>query len=375
MTSASLSPSAAQVPAPLLKPPRHRTRRIWPGLLLTAALAAAAMSLGQLTWLQSHGFSALTLAIVLGMLLGNTAYPWWPKLAEASGPGVQLAKQPLLRLGVVLFGLRLTLMDIGQVGWAGVLVDALVLSSTFTLAVLIGTRWLGLDRRSAMLIGAGSAICGAAAVMATEPVVRARPEQVTVAVATVVVFGTVSIFLYPLLFQLNLGLGWIPGGASGFGLYAGSTIHEVAQVVAAARAVGTDAANTAIIAKMVRVMMLAPFLLLLSLWLGRGQGGGRDGASDSDEKAKITVPWFAFAFVAMVGFNSLQWLPAPLHQAITVLDTGLLAMAMAALGLSTDFGAIRRAGARPLWLAAMLFVWLLVGGALINHGVVRWLGA
>ena len=375
MTSASLSKSNSHVPAPLLKLPRHRPRRIWPGLLLTAALAAVAMSLGQLTWLQSHGFSALTLAIVLGMLLGNTAYPGWPKLAEASGPGVQLAKQPLLRLGVVLFGLRLTLMDIGQVGWAGVLVDALVLSSTFTLAVLIGTHGLGLDRRSAMLIGAGSAICGAAAVMATEPVVRARPEQVTVAVATVVVFGTLSIFLYPLLYQLNLGLGWIPGGASGFRLYAGSTIHEVAQVVAAARSVGTDAANTAVIAKMVRVMMLAPFLLLLSLWLGRGQVGGRDGASDSDEKAKITVPWFAFAFVAMVGFNSLQWLPAPLHHAITVLDTGLLAMAMAALGLSTDFGAIRRAGARPLWLAAMLFVWLLVGGALINHGVVRWLGA
>lgn len=375
MTTASLSKSNSHVPVPLLKLPRHRTRRIWPGLLLTAALAAAAMSLGQLTWLQSHGFSALTLAIVLGMLLGNTAYPWWPKLAEASGPGVQLAKQPLLRLGVVLFGLHLTLMDIGQVGWAGVLVDALVLSSTFTLAVLIGTRWLGLDRRSAMLIGAGSAICGAAAVMATEPVVRARPEQVTVAVATVVVFGTVSIFLYPLLFQLNLGLGWIPGGASGFGLYAGSTIHEVAQVVAAARSVGTEAANTAVIAKMVRVMMLAPFLLLLSLWLGRGQGSGRDRASDSDAKAKITVPWFAFAFVAMVGFNSLQWLPAQLHQAITVLDTGLLAMAMSALGLSTDFGAIRRAGVRPLWLASMLFVWLLVGGALINHGVVRWLGA
>ena len=371
MTSASIS----HAPAPLLKPPIHQTRRIWPGLLLTAALAALAMSFGELAWFQSQGFSALTLAIVLGMLLGNTAYPWWPKLAEASGPGVQLAKQPLLRLGVVLFGLRLTVMDIGQVGWAGVVVDALVLSSTFTLAVLIGTRWLGLDRRSAMLIGAGSAICGAAAVMATEPVVRARPEQVTVAVATVVVFGTLSIFLYPLLFQLNLELGWIPGGATGFGLYAGSTIHEVAQVVAAARSVGIDAANTAIIAKMVRVMMLAPFLMLLSLWLGRGQGSGRGGVSGSGEKAKITIPWFAFAFVAMVGFNSLQWLPAPVHQAITVLDTALLAMAMAALGLATDLGAIRRAGAGPLWLAAILFVWLLVGGALINHGVVRWLVA
>ena len=165
------------------------------------------MALGQIDWLQEHGLSALTLAIVLGMLVGNTVYP---RIAAVSGPGVNLSKQNLLRLGIVLYGLRLTVQDIGHVGLAGVAVDALVLSSTFLLACWIGTRWLGLDRQSAMLIGAGSSICGAAAVMAAEPVVKARAEQVTVAVATVVVFGTLSIFLYPVLFQLNQQWGVIP---------------------------------------------------------------------------------------------------------------------------------------------------------------------
>ena len=348
-------------------------RRLLPGLLTSAVLAAAAMTLGRIDWLQSHGLSALTLAIVLGMLIGNTVYP---RFAAVSGPGVNYSKQTLLRLGVVLYGLRLTVQDVGQVGLAGVAIDALVLGSTFALACWVGTRWLGMDRKTVMLIGAGSSICGAAAVMATEPVVKARAEQVTVAVATVVIFGTVSIFLYPLLFDLNQYWHFIPGGAKGFGVYAGSTIHEVAQVVAAARSVGVETADTAVIAKMVRVMMLAPFLIMLSAWLARddarhtgttGQTGG--------SKPKLTVPWFAFGFVAVVLFNSLGLLSAPVQAVITDIDTALLAMAMAALGLATHVSALRKAGAKPMVLALILFVWLLVGGALINHWVPVLMGA
>jgi uncharacterized integral membrane protein (TIGR00698 family) len=288
----------------------------------------------------------------------------YPHYAEASEPGVQLAKQTLLRLGVVLYGLRLTTQDIGSLGWAGVLVDVLVLGSTLALATLLGTRWLGLDRRTALLIGMGSAICGAAAVMAAAPVLRARAEQVTVAVATVVVFGTLAIFVYPMLYQFNLHVHWVPGGAHGFGLYVGSTVHEVAQVVATARAIGHEAADAAVVAKMVRVVMLAPVLLLLSAgWTG--------GAVPSQEH--VAVPWFAFGFIAVVLFNSLHWLPAPVLALANTLATVLLAMAMAALGLSTQLGAIRRAGIRPLLLAAVLFGWLVVGGALLHHGIMaRW---
>jgi uncharacterized integral membrane protein (TIGR00698 family) len=337
--------------------------RLLPGLLLCGVLAWGGMALGQIGWLQAHGFGALTLAVVLGMIVGNTVYP---AFAECSGAGINFAKQHVLRLGIVLYGLRLTVQDIGQVGLTGVAVDALVVCSTFTLACWIGMRWLGLDRKTAMLVGIGSSICGAAAVMAAVPVVKARADQAMMAVATVVVFGTLAIFLYPLLFELNQHWAVIPTDAHSFGLYAGSTIHEVAQVVAVGRSVGDAAADTAVIAKMVRVMMLAPFLVVLSGWLGAksADGPGR----------KITVPWFAFGFIAVVLFNSFNWLPSGVVTAVTQFDTALLATAMAALGLTTHVAAIRKAGAKPLLLALVLFVWLIVAGALMNRWVPALLG-
>ncbi len=338
--------------------------RYVPGIVLTAALAAGGMALGQIDWLSSHGFSALTIAILLGISVGNTVYP---RFAGFSATGVDFSKQKLLRLGVMLYGLRLTVQDIQHVGMTGVLIDAVVLASTFGLAVWIGTRWLGLDRKTAMLIGAGSSICGAAAVMAAEPVVKGRPEQVTVAVATVVVFGTIAIFAYPMLFDLNQHWNIIPGGFRGFGIYAGSTIHEVAQVVAAARSVSPSAADSAVIAKMVRVMMLAPFLVGLSAWLARADRREIRSEAVTSQKSKLAVPWFAFGFVGVVLFNSLHLLPAGVVAATNQVDTILLAMAMAALGLATHVSSIRKAGVKPLLLAAILFGWLIVGGAAINH--------
>lgn len=341
---------------------RARWRAQGPGLLLCASLTLASLALARFDTTQSLGLSALTLAILLGMVLGNTVYPAW---GERCAPGVHTAKQTLLRLGIVLYGLRLTLQDVGQVGLAGVLIDALVLASTFGLACLLGMRCLGLDRPTAMLIGAGSAICGAAAVMATEPVVKGRPEQVTVAVATVVLFGTLATFTYPLLYTWNLSWQVLTGGASAFGVYTGSTVHEVAQVVAAARSMGAEAANAAVIAKMVRVMMLAPFLMLLSAGLSR-QRGSRSAAVP---RTPLTIPWFAVGFLGVVVLHSVCPLPPAWMPALNQLDNALLAMAMAALGLSTHARVIRQAGLRPVLLAALLWVWLLLGGAAIQQWV------
>ena len=338
----------------------QRLQQLLPGLALTGALAFVSLQMGKIGWLQSNGISALTLAIVLGMVVGNTIYR---RIGAMAGAGVTFSKVNLLRLGIILYGLRLTFQDIGNVGWTGVAIDATVLCSTFGLACFLGTRVFGLDRKTAMLIGAGSSICGAAAVMAAEPVVRGRAEQVMVAVATVVVFGTLAIFLYPVLYHLIAQYHLFDLSPTAYGVYAGSTIHEVAQVVAAGRAIGEQAANTAVIAKMVRVMMLAPFLVILSAVLARGKAGSHDKA------AKLAIPWFAFIFIGVVAFNSLGLLPAGTVATITELDTVLLAMAMAALGLTTHMSAIRRAGIKPLLLAGLLFCWLIAGGAAINHVV------
>ena len=337
-----------------------RYGRLLPGLLLSGMIAWGAIQLGKLEWMQSHGMSALTLAIMLGIVLGNSVYG---RLAPACGAGVAFSKQTLLRLGIILYGFRLTFQDIGQVGLAGIAIDALVLASTFGLAMLLGTTVFKLERNCAILIGAGSSICGAAAVMATEPVVKGRSEDVTVAVSTVVVFGTIAIFLYPVLYQLNQGWQVLGATPTAFGVYIGSTVHEVAQVVAAGKSIGQEAANAAVIAKMVRVMMLAPFLVILSAVLARGKAKG----GSHDKANKLAMPWFAFIFIGVVAFNSLGLLPAGTVATITELDTVLLAMAMAALGLTTHMSAIRRAGIKPLLLAGLLFCWLIAGGAAINQ--------
>ena len=330
----------------------QRCVELWPGLALAAAVAAGAMLAARLPALQALGMGALTLAIVFGIALGNSVFP---AIAARSGAGVDYTKGMLLRAGIVLYGFRVTFQDIAGVGVEGVLIAVVMVGSVFGLAVLLGTRVFKLDRETAMLIGAGSAICGAAAVMATEPVVRAQAHKVSVAVATVVVFGTVGMFLYPWLYPY-LGL-----GEHAFGVYAGSTIHEVAQVVVAGGAVGEVAGSAAVIEKMLRVMLLAPFLLLLSSRLSRDAG--------ASGKSGVVVPWFAVLFVAVAGFNSMQLLPAAAVDALVQLDTVLLAMAMAALGLRTHVGAIRQAGIRPLLLAGTLFVFLLLGGYAINVGI------
>jgi len=337
-----------------------------PGLALCAVLSVGAMLLDRVPWLQAHGLSALTLAIVLGFVVGNTVLP---KIDNLCAPGVVFAKQYLLRLGIILYGFRLTFQDMGYVGLTGVIIDALVLTTTFSLAVLLGVRLFKLERGTAMLIGIGSSICGAAAIMAAEPVLKARAEQVTVAVSTVVVFGTLAIFVYPLLYSLNIHWQFLDTTDFAYGLFVGSTIHEVAQVVAAGAAISPAAADTAVIAKMVRVMMLAPFLIGLAVYLARAkaaqttqQQGGKQGVL-----AGVSVPWFAFIFVAVAGFNSLQLMPEATLLHIAQVDTALLAMAMVGLGLTTDIKAIRRAGFKPLMLASLLFAWLIVGGATLNY--------
>lgn len=145
---------------------------------------------------------------------------------------VLFAKQYLLRLGIILYGFRLTFSQIADVGISGIIIDVLTLSSTFLLACFLGQKAFGLDKHTSWLIGAGSSICGAAAVLATEPVVKAEASKVTVAVATVVIFGTVAIFLYPAIYPLMSQ--WFSPETS---VFIGSTVHEVAQVVAAGHAI------------------------------------------------------------------------------------------------------------------------------------------
>ncbi|CDG88442.1 YeiH family protein [Xenorhabdus bovienii] len=339
-----------------------------PGFTLIAVLTAIAIHVGGMPWFINMGLGALTLAILLGIIVGNTLYPL---LKPTCDKGVHFAKHYLLRAGIILYGFRLTFQQITDIGATGLLIDAIMLSSTFFIALWLGRTFLGLDSQTAVLIGAGSSICGAAAIMATEPVVKASASKVAVAVSTVVIFGTLAIFIYPWFYQLNAHYQWLPFSQETFGIFSGSTIHEVAQVVAVGHTLGNNAENAAVISKMIRVMMLAPFLLLLSGFISRIEAKNFD---NDQKKSPISIPWFAIFFIATAGLNSFHLLPGSLIKHIITADTIMLAMAMVALGLTTHVSAIRQAGIKPILLAFFLFIWLMAGGLIVNQGIQRLLG-
>ena len=334
--------------------------RLWQ--LIPPALAAVlCMYLAGLPPLAQNGVSPLTLAIVLGMALGNTvAAPYLPRIAE----GIAFSKGRLLRLGIVLYGFKITWAQLAFAGWPALFADVGVVCGTFALALWLGRR-LGIDRDTAALVGAGSAICGAAAVLAAQPVLKAKEADVGVAVATVVVFGTLAMFVYPLMAALLLSA---DGGGAwlGWGIYTGASVHEVAQVAAAGAAVSPQVADVAVITKMIRVLLLAPFLLALP-WLMRRFGGG----APSAQKGALALPWFALGFLGAVAANSLLPLPPTVRHALLTVDTFLLTAAMFALGLGTHWQSIRQAGVRPLLLAGMLALWLLLGGGTLSYLALR----
>ena len=353
----------------LTLPTKHRS--LWhfvPGLALTAALTGAALWAGSFPAIAGAGFSALTLAILFGMVVGNTVYP---KIWQPCDGGVIFAKQHLLRLGIILYGFRLTFAQIADVGVSGILIDVLTLSSTFFIACFLGQKVFGLDKHTSWLIGAGSSICGAAAVLGAEPVVKCEGYKTAIAVSTVVIFGTLSMFLYPLMYRTGMLDALTDTGVA---VYTGSTLHEVAHVAGAGNAMDpTDTlgiAGTATITKMIRVMMLAPVLVILGFVLA----GRRKTAGGHKEKSKITIPWFAIMFILVAVFNSFHLLPKAVVDMLVTLDTVLLAMAMAALGVTTHVSALKKAGAKPLLMALMLFVWLIVGGGAINFAIHHLIG-
>lgn len=343
-----------------------KTGTMLQGLIFVASLAYLCIYMGEMTVVKSLGLSTLTLAIILGMIFGNTFYA---NLSHYVETGVVFAKSYLLKAGIVLYGFHLTFSQISQVGVNSVLADMFMVASTFGLSYFLGRKWFQLDPKTCLLIGAGNSICGAAAILATQPVIKAGTDKVAVSVAVVVIFGTLALFLYPLMYHLTI---W-PLTDKQWGLYIGSSIHEVAQVYAAGKAINPVVADIAVTTKMIRVMILAPFLIGLSLWLNRNtQASTQTNASATiTDKHRLKMPWFAILFIIIAGINSLGWLPITLLKAVLYFDNVLLTMAMVALGLTTHISAIQRAGVKPIMLGAIMLLWLVVAGAILQLVLAR----
>jgi uncharacterized integral membrane protein (TIGR00698 family) len=315
-----------------------QTASIWPGLLLTAFIAGAGFALRQIPGVST--LSPLMLAILLGMAFHNTiGTPRWAKA------GVTFSLRRLLRLAIILLGLQLTAAQIVEVGISGVAIIATTLVATFAF-----TQWLGhlmsVDWKLAQLIAAGTSICGASAVIATNTVTDADDEDVAYAVACVTVFGSIAMVVYP-LFPALLRL-----DPHAYGLWAGASIHEIAQVAAATFQDGREAGEFGTIAKLSRVMLLAPTVIALGLCAARWR------RVHGHVRGKAPMPWFVLGFVALVALNSFVDLPAIPKSLLVQMPPFLLTLALAAMGLETDIHKLRAKGLKPLLLGATSWLFI-----------------
>ncbi|RAR59926.1 putative integral membrane protein (TIGR00698 family) [Paraburkholderia unamae] len=333
------------------------------GVLFVALFAAAVTSIASLPAIAGLGMSPLIVGIVAGAIYGNALRDGMP---ESWAAGVNFSARKLLRIAVAFFGLRVSLQEIAQVGVPGLVESVAIVVSTLVIGTWVGMKVLKLDRDTAILTAAGSAICGAAAVLAFESTLQSKPHKSAMAVGSVVLFGTLSMFLYPVVYNA----GWLHLDTLGAGLFFGGTIHEVAQVVGAASNVSPEATHIATIVKMTRVMLLVPVLLVLGVWLNRAARSAAHEAGQAVTR-KLAVPWFALGFLALVVVNSLHVLPEAATHAVNTLDTFALTMAMTALGIETRVSQIRQAGPRALTAGLIIYLWLVGGGLAITWAVER----
>ncbi|WP_045878430.1 putative sulfate exporter family transporter [Pseudofrankia sp. DC12] len=293
---------------------------------------------------------APVVAVVGGALLSPVARRWRGVLR----PGLDTARVRLLRASVVLLGTQLSLREVADAGVASLPVMLATLAACLAGAALFG-RWLRVGRDLRVLIGVGTAICGASAIAATSPTIRAKDADVTYAVSTIFLFNVAAVLVFP---PLGHALGLSPGG---FGLFAGTAVNDLSSVVAAAGAYGPAAVQQAVVVKLVRTLMIIPVVLALGA-LVRGRAAGPDPAAEprrqlaAARRAVRLVPGFLVAFVLVAAANSAGLLPAASHELSRRCAMILIAVALAAIGLGTDVAALRRTGPRPLLLGLLLSV-------------------
>ncbi len=330
------------------------------GIILVALITAVAYVIAAIPVVQDLAISPLIIGILLGMFLTHTPAS---KIILIYHAGVVFTAKKILRFAIIFYGFNLTFQIIASVGIAGFSVSTIMLTSTMIIGILVGTKVFKLDKHTAILISSGSAVCGAAAVLATEGTLKSEPYKTAMAVGTVILFGTTAMFVYPLLYKA----GWLGLTETQYGIFAGGSIHEVAQAIAAGSGVSHHAEEISTTVKMIRVMLLAPMLIVLGIWLARAAVTTTIGTKAQKQSIMKIIPWFAVGFIAVSGFNSLGLLPESVVNPIKHVDQFLLAMAMTALGLETHISKFIKAGIKPLLLALVLFAWLFFGGLTITH--------
>lgn len=335
-------------------PTRLGTRgiEVLPGALLCAAVAVVATLIGSVVPLVGSAIPAVVIGVVIALIKKPNA-----RLT----PGIGYAGKFVLQCAVVLLGAQLSLASIVSVGLESLPVMLSSLTVCLLGAWVIG-RALGVDRDLRVLLGVGTGICGASAIAAISPVIRAKSADIAYAISTVFLFNILAVLLFP---AVGHALGMSPHS---FGLFAGTAVNDTSSVVAAASVFSASALGFAVVVKLVRTLMIIPISFGLAVMEGR-----RSGEAERLTPARVIrlVPWFLIGFLVVATLTSLGAVPAPAADALTQVSVFLVATALAGIGMSTDLRAIRKAGLKPLALGGILSV--LVAGTTL--GVMALTGA
>ncbi len=306
------------------------------------ALALLAFGVASGIHLAVPAVPTLTACVVAGVVFG--AAPWPRRFVMATNPGLATAARPLLRIGIVLLGFAVSLVDIAALGWLVLALIVAIVVATFGLTLGVG-RLFRLPGREPLLIAAGFSICGVSAIGAMASATRSRASEQSTPIALVTLCGTLAIAVLPLLAPA-FGL-----DARQFGMWTGASVHDVGQVVATAQVAGASALAIAVVVKLTRVALLAPMVALTGLVL-------RHRAADGARPA--TVPLFLLGFVAAVLARTLLPLSPEFLSAAGGIQLVALGMALFGIGSAIRVGALLRTGARLLAVAAIS--WTAVAG-------------
>ncbi len=329
----------------------HGPAALLPGLLLASLLASGGFWLADLPWVKDHlRVSALLLVILLGMAW-RSLLPV-PRVAE---PGVRMAQRPILRWAVAGLGFRLSLGQLWAIGAPALGVVVVSTALALWVGIVIAER-LGVPHKTGLLLAVGGAICGASAVVAADTVVQGEKRDSALAMGVITLLGTLGIVIYPLLGHALRMDPFV------YGVWAGASLHEMAQVVAAGFGLGEHAAQVATVVKLARIALLAPVVL----WLGWAMRRHHEATG----RAHVApVPWFLVLFVVFALVNSTGWVPKPWLDALVKADLWLLCVGMAGVGLQTGFNDLREAGVRPI--AAGALQWLTLSA--VSFALAWWL--
>ncbi|WP_042221083.1 YeiH family protein [Oceanobacillus manasiensis] len=313
------------------------------GIGLTLLLALLAGLFAKLPFLAIMG--QLVIAIILGMAW-RAAFG----LPDTLRAGVTFSNKKLLRLGIILLGMRLNLADIYNAGINVFIIAFLNLVFALILVYFLA-RWFGVGRNLGILTACGTAICGAAAVVAIAPIIKAKETETAVSAGIVALLGTTFTLVYSLIYGL------LPLSSTGYGVFAGGTLHEVAHVVAAAGAGGETAVDMAVLVKLTRVALLVPVAFVIGYLIQRGN------KKAAGSKPTMSIfPWFILGFLAMSGFNTLGIVSESVANSIVMIAYLLIAMAMGGLGLNVEVKTFRKLGMKGVAAGIVGSVFLAIFG-------------